>query len=386
MSLTSPVYRCAWMSLGLMLLLSLSACVHGPSMTASPVSTSPEPPARLQTVSRGSPGTRGNLLGIQPWLTPDDYASEARFDARLRELLTAARGQGLLNPRTVVILPEYLGTWLVVAHEAPRVRHASTSTQAMTRLVLRHPLRFLGARTRARGIDKTTDALFRLKASSMAEIYARVLSSLARDFQVTIVGGSILLPGPHLSDGRLVVEARAPLANVSLVFGPSGAVLGAPISKVFLTRDEQPFVAPGSLEALPVIETPAGRLGVLVCADAWFPQAYQALKAGGAELVAVPTFISGDASWTQPWNGYSGQPTPADVVPTDIGTLTEGEAWKRYTLPGRIAESGARAGVLVQLRGRLWELGASGEPLTVLEGEAQAFPTHDGPMLINVWL
>lgn len=381
MSLTCFLFRCVRMCQCLLLLLGLSACGHGSRVTASP-----ETPASLQTVSRGTPGERGNLLGIQPWLTPEDYASDVRFDARLRELLTAARKQGLLNPRTVVILPEYLGTWLVVAGEAPRVRHASTSTQAMTRLVLRHPLGFLGARARASGMDKTTDAIFRFKAVRMAEIYGRVLSTLARDFQVTLVGGSILLPGPYLREGRLVVDGRAPLRNVSGVFGPAGEVLGAPVSKVFLTQDEQPFVTPGTLDALPVLETPAGRLGVLVCADAWFPQAYQALKAGGVELIAVPTFISGDASWTQTWNGYSGQPTPADVAPTDIGTLTEGEAWKRYTLPGRMQASGARAGVLVQLRGRLWELGASGEPLTMLDGEAQAFLSYDGPLLINVWL
>jgi predicted amidohydrolase len=41
-------------------------------------------------------------------------------------------------------------------------------------------------------------------------------------------------------------------------------------------------------EALPVFDTPLGRIGVLICFDRWFPEAWRMLTFGGAELVVVP--------------------------------------------------------------------------------------------------
>lgn len=39
---------------------------------------------------------------------------------------------------------------------------------------------------------------------------------------------------------------------------------------------------------LPVFETPLGRIGVLVCYDAWFPEAARTLALRGAELLCIP--------------------------------------------------------------------------------------------------
>lgn len=372
-----------WLAL-MTLAASLQLCL--PDRAQADAIKTPLAPPSLQLVTRGEPGNNGNLLAIQPWLTPQHFASAARLKAELHRYLSDAQKAGLLSSRTVAVLPEYTGTWLVLSGEKPRVLHAPTSTKAMLRLLLRHPFEFLRARGQAHGQDRTTEALFRLKAPVMARDYEAVMGSLAHEFGITLVGGSILLPGPGVSEGRLTVDEALPLMNASVVFGADGRVVGSPIIKVFLTREEQAFLSPGTTGAWPLVDTPAGRLGVLVCADAWFPQSYQALLERSVSLVAVPTFISGDSSWQQPWHGYSGQPTPNDVATEDVDHITEGEAWKRYTLPGRLRTSGARAGVLVPLRGALWELGDSGEPLTVLNGEAQSFPAYDGPMLINVWL
>jgi predicted amidohydrolase len=56
-------------------------------------------------------------------------------------------------------------------------------------------------------------------------------------------------------------------------------------------------VDPAPLEQLPVYETRAGRLGVLVCADSWYPAPYQYLKEQGVELLAVPSFVSSAAAF-----------------------------------------------------------------------------------------
>ena len=71
---------------------------------------------KLETVDAlGMDSGRGNLLGIQAWMETADYASETEFYSRLSGYLDAARHKGWLNPRTIAVFPEYIGTWLVAA-------------------------------------------------------------------------------------------------------------------------------------------------------------------------------------------------------------------------------------------------------------------------------
>jgi predicted amidohydrolase len=53
-------------------------------------------------------------------------------------------------------------------------------------------------------------------------------------------------------------------------------------------------------EALAVVDTPAGRLGLSICYDLRFPELYRALAERGAELLAIPaafTVSTGEAHW-----------------------------------------------------------------------------------------
>ena len=42
-------------------------------------------------------------------------------------------------------------------------------------------------------------------------------------------------------------------------------------------------------EELPVFETPLGRIGLLVCYDAWFPEAARTLAVKGAQILCIPS-------------------------------------------------------------------------------------------------
>jgi len=61
-------------------------------------------------VNEGEPADRGNLLGIQPELFPADYQSLERLHLKLAAYLQKARDQGLINQKTIVVLPEHIGT------------------------------------------------------------------------------------------------------------------------------------------------------------------------------------------------------------------------------------------------------------------------------------
>ena len=53
-------------------------------------------------------------------------------------------------------------------------------------------------------------------------------------------------------------------------------------------------------EAIALVDTPIGRLGLSICYDLRFPELYRALVEGGAEVIAIPaafTVPTGEAHW-----------------------------------------------------------------------------------------
>ncbi len=332
----------------------------------------------------GEEGEHGNIIAIQPYMVPSDYSSEGSFSLKMNGYLDQVKQRGWIGDRTIVVLPEYLGTWLVVVGENSRVYHAATVQSALRCLAKSSPIQFLRHWLGARVPDRTMAALFRLKAARMAAIYDRTFASLAETYHVTIIAGSIILPSPHLAEGHLTA-GDGPLVNVSVLYRPDGVAFGMS-TKVHPTDDEAAFVQGGSLEALPVLNTACGRLGVLICADSWYPEPYEVLRRRDVQVLAVVSYSLPDGAWDLPWQGYSGREAPPDVDCRDIGVLTEEQAWRKYAMVGRFATCGAAVGVNVFLRGSLWDLGSDGRT-TLIRGENvdQASPAG-GATLVNCWL
>lgn len=178
-------------------------------------------------VNQGTPADRGNLLGIQPELFPTDYQSPERLHRKLAAYLQAARDQGFLNAKTVVVLPEHIGTWLMVGGEKDELYQATTLKEAMNWLAVSNPLAFIQALVSAQGDNRLGDAYLRMKAERMAHDYQALFGGLAKEFGITLVAGSIVLPEPSVSDGELKV-GRGALYNSSLVFGSDGRPIGQP--------------------------------------------------------------------------------------------------------------------------------------------------------------
>jgi hypothetical protein len=316
----------------------------------------------------GNDRRRGNLLGIEPFMIPQDYASEASFFHKLNSYLLTAQHENYLNEKTIVLFPEHIGTWLVLAGESSKIFQAATLAAAEKAMVFRHPWRFLQQLLRSSEKGRMEAAFFRMKAHQMAKIYQSVFSRLAQDYSVTIVAGSIVLPVTQISDQQLVIN-DGPLYNTSVVFRPDGTPSPPPIRKVFPIANELGFITPASLGNMSSFETPAGRLGVLICADSWFPQAYAALEEQKIDLLAVPSYeVFGIPKWNGTWHGYSGWPAPPDADVNDIEKISEAQAWNKYSLAGRIQFSGARYGMNVFLRGQLWDQDLGGWPATLLRG------------------
>lgn len=329
-------------------------------------------------VNRG----RGNLVGVQPYMTAVDYATAVQFQSRLAGYMAAAQSEGWLHDNTIVIFPENIGTWLLLVDEHLSVIHAQTMDAACRQMVRHNLLRFVRALPQAHVPNWAAAALFRLKAPQMAELYQVIFAQLAAQYGVTLVAGSIFLPQPTWANGRWKCGS-GPLQNVGGLFDPNGDAYPTLTRKVHLVPDESTLLQPGTLEELPVYDTPAGRLGVLICADSWYPASYVALARKQVQIIAVP---NNQGDWRKPWSGYLTPPIPADLDAADIDRLTEREAWLKYALAGRLHLSGAEVGMQVFFHGRLWDQVSEGQSIIVQEGQCTLAPEVPHAALINVWL
>jgi N-carbamoylputrescine amidase len=97
-------------------------------------------------------------------------------------------------------------------------------------------------------------------------------------------------------------EKRAPgiYHNTAVVFDSNGSIAGK-FRKMHIPDDpayyEKFYFTPGDTGFRP-IDTSAGRLGVLVCWDQWYPEAARLMALAGAELLIYPTAIGWDPNDT----------------------------------------------------------------------------------------
>lgn len=328
----------------------------------------PNPKVYIQKEGKGK---RGSFLGMEPYLNKYSYATEDSFYLALNEYFRIAKENDLLFiDRSIVVLPEYIGTWLVVTAEDKSIFATNTIQEAMEVLVKHNLGSFLWHYlfSSSYSSDTLKETLFRMKAWQMTDRYQTVFAKLAREYRVSIVAGSIVLPHPKVIEGK-ITPTDGPLENVSFYFHPDGRVDDQIVRKLFPITDEKEFLKEGKLAENPSYQTSLGKLYTMVCADSWFPEVYTEFKKSESDLLAVPSFVSPTDAWNVKWQGYNGYANPKDVDPKDIGVISERTAWKKYAMHGRLKDPKVKAGINVFFRGEIWDLAASGDAFLNLGGK-----------------
>jgi predicted amidohydrolase len=375
-----------------LLLILLLLCIgYSWSVSGRVSETSMLPDLKQAAIELESFGNKdsadGNIIGMQPYLTPSSYANAASFYATLDACLSVARKNNLLNTKSIVVFPEYIGSWLVAANEKEKVYDSTgTITSALALQVLSNLSGYIPAYFSCSSADKTREALFRMKQPVILRIYQDVFSRLAKTYGVTIVAGSVVLASPTISSAGVITTGDGKLYNTSVVFSGDGKVLPPLVKKIFPISDEQGFTCAADLAQSPVFNTPAGRLAVLICADSWFPAAYQQLN-NRADVIAIPSLGSADSIWTSPWNGYNGFAAPPDVdTLADYHHITEGDAWAKYAMAKRAPAVGIHNGMNVFFTGRLWDMHPEGRVLTLHNNLLHvSAPATEISRITNLW-
>ncbi|RRV23780.1 carbon-nitrogen hydrolase [Stutzerimonas nitrititolerans] len=292
----------------------------------------------LPIESEGTPGDAGNLLAIEVKLLPADYQSRERLQLRFATYLEQARAAGLLNERTVVVLPEHVGTGLFALGERAEVQQARSLRDAMQWTALSNPWKFLRALLDNQSKARRTEAVLRIKAERMAEDYQAIFGGLARDYAVTLVAGSIVLPEPYLQRQRLHA-GTGPLRQVSLTFDHRGQPIGPLQYKHALSRYERRYSEAPENRRAATLATAAGELAVALGCDG-----YRQAPPEDADFIVMP------GAPADPESSCPNALEPAGTTPRlEVHTL--GMPWNLVGSPRQLARH--RHGPPVQLH-NLW--------------------------------
>ena len=124
-------------------------------------------------------------------------------------------------------------------------------------------------------IESESDA--RIAGALQSEILQN-LAAVATKYQNYLVVGFVELDGDRLF-------------NAAALVGPDGVV--GTYRKLHLTETDLVWATPG--EDLKTFNIPAGRVGILIGYDAFFPESATCLALEGADLIACPSLVSGPA-------------------------------------------------------------------------------------------
>lgn len=127
-------------------------------------------------------------------------------------------------------------------------------------------------------------ALLRRNAVDLDRDHLRPLQDAARKHAVTVVMGI------NEIDSRY---SGTTLFNTVVVIGPDGSLLNRH-RKLMPTNPERMVWGMGDASGLKVVETPAGRLGALICWESYMPLARYALYAQDLEILVNPTWDNSD--------------------------------------------------------------------------------------------
>jgi predicted amidohydrolase len=334
----------------------------------------------VEFVAIGPDSSINNVLGIQPMMNPADYASKEHFRKKIDSYFKMADEQGWINENTLVLLPEYIGTWLVAADEKAEVYTAPSIQSAMLKIIISNPYEFAKNYISTKASSKAQAAVFAMKAEKMREIYTDVFSNLAAKYNCHVLAGSVVskLESNNGQDPSFY--------NISMLFAPDGSSDREVITKAYPIIDELGFTKAADVSQIPVFNLPIGNVAAVICADSWYPDVYAHLAQKQAQIMLVPSFSSPAEMWDKPWQGYNGAPTPSDVDTTDRESLSEKEAWLKYSMGGRAQNAGILYGMNIFLQGNLWDLSTGGEAIILHNGEISLIPNKHKSLIVSLFL
>jgi nitrilase len=189
----------------------------------------------------------------------------------------------------------------------------------------------------------------------------QALAQTARDLEITLVVG--------VSERVDAGPGRGTLFNTLLTFGPDGSLLGHH-RKLNPTYTERLVWGHGDAEGLTAVDTPAGRVGGLICWEHWNPLARQVMHDSGEDVhVAVWSAVVGV-------NGMHQEASRCYAFEGRCHVLAAGQLMRASALPAELEASPDKVTAPDQLLLR------GGSAIIAPDGSYLAGPLYDEPGIL----
>jgi hypothetical protein len=277
-----------------------------------------------------------HLAAIQSKLETQAYSSAASFQTWILEQVKTALVTRDPTVPALVAFPELIGLPLLFFLEqqtkAVRVQDAALE------LFKAHWLEGLKLGWQYPRLS----SLILPRAVAMHKVLLNAFGLAARECNAYIVAGSSFLPfideeaalGLHVADARV--------QNVSYFFVPNGRLISR-TAKIHLTKglESRLGLFSARLEDWTPAQTKLGKVGTLICYDAFFDSSIQKADAAGTQILIQPS--ANASAWLGAWSADSG--------------LIEGQEWMARGAIKRIQGcEHIKAVVNPMLVGKLFEL------------------------------
>lgn len=121
------------------------------------------------------------------------------------------------------------------------------------------------------------------EACGQWQTYLDKYIALAKECNINMVPGTIV----ELHDAGTENER---LLNVAYFITNTGEIAGKYVKKNLWGDIERLHLTSSSRDPHPVFDTPMGKVGMLICWDLAFPEAFREMIAQGAKMIIIPTF------------------------------------------------------------------------------------------------
>ncbi|MCX7992760.1 MAG: hypothetical protein N2651_03720 [Fimbriimonadales bacterium] len=251
------------------------------------------------------------LVAVQMRYRLEDYRSAEAFRERILGLMRTVR-QRVPKGELLVVFPEDVGLGLIFTQDFERVQSAKSMVEAGLRLMERLQINTINAEG---GFAGATRSLLRTLSPFVERVYHEAFSEAARMAKAWIVAGSA-----PIAQGDCV-------HNVSYTYNPKGerVLTQRKINLVPLEQEAGLNLCAAPCE-LPVVNTPAGKLGVLICLDGFYHELIDQHVKRGVRVISMPSY--NPLPWTkeeaQGWEngllaGVQKYPNLTGVNPMGVG-------------------------------------------------------------------
>jgi predicted amidohydrolase len=301
--------------------------------------------------TNGTDRKYGNIVSMQVYLRTEDFAKAEWWTERVEELVKAGKTANIYDRKTIIIFPEHIGTGLVFLDEKESVFENEDWKKAMETLVSKHETEIVPFLESSKKPAAKWEATLRFKSQRMADVYTQTFSRLAKEYNVPILAGSIILPSPKVVRGALVIDTKGPLYNVSIPFAADGKVMDPIIRKTLITEDEEMLIDAGEMSQDRTWVVPGWKVGVFIGQEVFHGALYEKLRGKPLDGIVSPSVSFPKLSKEKIKNLINDE---------SIHSMNENEIWEKFGLAKFIKTTRAVESVQVFLHGSFFGEKTSG--------------------------